>query len=112
MRRKWFVLAPLFFLAFIAVGGLVVQWLWNWLLPSLVGVRAVTFWEALGLLALSRILFGGVGFRGPRGRRGRRMTPEQRQRFRHAMRERFGHGDWCPPPHAAGREHRESGSQD
>ena len=57
------------FLAFILVGGIVVQWLWNWLLPDLLGLRRVTFWEALGLLALCRILFGGFGKGG--GSRGR-----------------------------------------
>jgi uncharacterized membrane protein YgcG len=49
------------FMAFIFVGGIVVQWLWNWLLPDIFGLRRVTFWEALGLLALCRILFGGFG---------------------------------------------------
>jgi hypothetical protein len=49
------------FMAFIVVGGIVVQWLWNWLLPDIFGLRRVTFWEALGLLALCRILFGGFG---------------------------------------------------
>lgn len=49
------------FLFFILFGGIVVQWLWNWLLPDIFGLRRVTLWEALGLLALSRILFGGFG---------------------------------------------------
>ena len=49
------------FLFFIFFGGIVVQWLWNWLLPDIFGLRRVTFWEALGLLALCRILFGGFG---------------------------------------------------
>jgi hypothetical protein len=52
------------FIVFIAVGGLVVRLLWNWLLPPLFGVREVTVWQALGLLALSRILFGGFGHSG------------------------------------------------
>jgi hypothetical protein len=49
------------FLIFVAVGGVIVQWLWNWLVPSIFGLRGITLWEALGLLALSRILFGGFG---------------------------------------------------
>ena len=49
------------FLVFILFGGILVQWLWNWLLPDIFGLRRVTFWEALGLLALCRILFGGFG---------------------------------------------------
>jgi hypothetical protein len=64
------------FLVFIVLGGLVVQLLWNWLLPGIFSVRQVTFWEALGLLALCRILFGGFGRGGsshdPSGRRRRR----------------------------------------
>jgi hypothetical protein len=49
--------------------------LWNWLLPDIFGLRRVTFWEALGLLALSRILFGGFSQGGGSDRhsgRGRR----------------------------------------
>jgi hypothetical protein len=87
-------------LVFAALGGAIVRLLWNWVLPPLFGWPAVTFWQALGLLALSRILFGGCGFRGS-GRSGwrRRMetrweqlTPEERERFRQATRERWGAG--------------------
>jgi hypothetical protein len=49
------------FALFILLGGLVVQWLWNWLLPDIFGLRQITFWQALGLLALCRILFGSFG---------------------------------------------------
>ncbi len=55
------------FIVFVAVGGVVVQLLWNWLLPSIFGVREVTLLQALGLLALSRILFGGFGRGGSPG---------------------------------------------
>jgi hypothetical protein len=93
MRRRWLFWAPvvvLLVVLFMGVGGLVVQQLWNWLLPQLFGVPRVTFWQALGLLALSRILFGGPGIHG-RGRSGRRrwmakrwhhLTPEERERLR------------------------------
>jgi hypothetical protein len=54
------------FVLFILLGGLVVQWLWNWLLPEIFGLRQITFWQALGLLALCRILFGGFGRGGGR----------------------------------------------
>ncbi|PMS16023.1 hypothetical protein C0Z18_25215 [Trinickia dabaoshanensis] len=74
----------------IAALGWVVMMLWNWVIPALfAGARAIDFAHALGLLALSRILFGG--FRGHRGWHGRRhwrkwesMTPEERERFRAA----------------------------
>jgi hypothetical protein len=99
--RKLIILAPLGVLAvavFITVGGVVVQWLWNWLAPSIFGWRQVTFWQAVGLLALCRILFGGIGRHGchhsgngPRiGGRWGRMTPEERERFRRRMREMWG----------------------
>ncbi|HEX3126382.1 MAG TPA: hypothetical protein VH394_03560 [Thermoanaerobaculia bacterium] len=94
MRKRFLLFAPLALLAFalfIAFGGWVVMSLWNWLLPSLFGWPALTFWQALGLLALCRILFGGFGFRGPRrSRRWERMTPEERERFRQGMRARCG----------------------
>jgi hypothetical protein len=61
------------FVLFIFLGGLVVQWLWNWLVPDIFALRRITFWEALGLLALSRILFGGFGRGGgPHGSSGGR----------------------------------------
>jgi hypothetical protein len=45
----------------IAICGEVVMHLWNWLLPTLFACRQITFWQALGVLVLSRILFGGWG---------------------------------------------------
>ena len=76
---------------FIFLGGKVVQLLWNWLMPMLFGLREVTFWQAIGILALSRILFGGIGVGGrrSRGRWDRHMSAEERERFRQSMRDRF-----------------------
>lgn len=81
---------------FIWIGGQAVMHLWNWLLPPLFGWKEVNFWQALGLLALCRILFGGLsGHGGPRSRRRMaegwgKMTPEEREKFRQAMRARCG----------------------
>jgi hypothetical protein len=89
-------------LLFTAIGGVLVRELWNWLLPGLFGWPALGFWQALGLLALCRILFGGLGGRGFRPRYSRRwaaMTPEERARFREGMAGRCGGG---APPSAAG----------
>lgn len=99
------VLAPLVFMGivlFIVVGGVIVMLLWNWLLPSLFGWPEIGFWQALGLLALCRILFGGWGAYGRTRSRVRhrvaerwrerwserldRMTPEERDRLRRGMR--------------------------
>jgi hypothetical protein len=93
MRRKWiFVAAPIGIALFIWIGGEAVMHLWNWLLPGLFGWRILTFWQAVGLLALCRILFGGWGRGGPRSRfrsriqdRWERMTPAERERVRAAM---------------------------
>jgi hypothetical protein len=102
MRKRWFWIAPLAIVAiplFIFVGGEVVMHLWNWLLPPLFGWRALGFWQALGLLALCRILFGGLHHGGPgghggRGWRGRcrNMSPEEREKFRRAMDEGYNVG--------------------
>ena len=66
MRRKWFYKIPgiiLIVIAAVALFGFIVQHLWNWLIPAIVGWHAITFWQAVGLLVLSKILFG-AGFRG------------------------------------------------
>jgi hypothetical protein len=76
----------------------VVMRLWNWLTPALFGWHLITFWQALGVLVLSKILFGG--FRGRPGsgmywkrrmaERWEQMTPEEREKFRQGMRGRCG----------------------
>ncbi len=48
------------------VFGYVVMLLWNAVLPALLGVRAISYWQSVGLLALTRILVGGIGH-GKRG---------------------------------------------
>jgi hypothetical protein len=102
LKRFIFIvpLAILGMLLVIVIGGEIVLHLWNWLLPSLFGWRQITFWQAVGLLTLCRILFGGVSGRGfhrsnyrrRMAERCERMTPEERERFRQRMRERFGFG--------------------
>ena len=76
--------------------GFVVMHLWNWLMPPVFGLHALSFWQALGLLVLARLLFGGF-HRGPWGggrwrrrmmERWESMTPEEREKFRAAMQGR------------------------
>jgi hypothetical protein len=100
--KRMIVFAPLAILGmllFAFIGGEIVLHLWNWLLPPLFGWRELTsFWQALGLLVLCRILFGGSGMRSSGRSNWRRrmeercesMTPEERERFRQRMRERWG----------------------
>jgi hypothetical protein len=83
---------------FVIIGGQIVLHLWNWLLPPLFGWHVITFWQALGLLVLCRVLFGRMGGRGfSRGNfrqrmrdRWDKMSPEERERFRDGMRGRCG----------------------
>jgi hypothetical protein len=108
-------LAIVVMVIFAWIGGELVMHLWNWLAPALFGLRLITFWQALGLLALCRILFGGFGLGGGRHRNSRRrmegrirermgermderweqMTPEEREKFRQGMRS-CGGGQTTP----------------
>ena len=82
----------------IAAAGFVVMGLWNWLAPTVLGARTVDFWQALGILVLSKLLFGGFRGRGCHGVRWQRrmsdrwerMNPEEREKFRQAMSRRCG----------------------
>jgi hypothetical protein len=87
----------------VAVFGFVVKGLWNWLLPPLFGWHAITFWQAIGLLVLSKILFGkfsggpgrGMRWRGRMSEKWEQMSPEEREKFREGVRGRFGRrGCW------------------
>ena len=86
----------------VAVFGFVVMGLWNWLMPVLFGWKLIGFWQAVGLVVLSRILFGGfhghgrMGWRHRMRERWEQMTPEEREKFREGLRTRCGHFD--PPP--------------
>jgi hypothetical protein len=92
VRRHFFlkgaaflVLAPLF----VAALSFVVMSLWNAIIPGLLSLPVIGFWQAAGLLVLCRILFGGFRGHGGHGWRHRawrgrwhRMTPEEREQFR------------------------------
>ena len=104
MRPRWMKLlwigplAILGILLFVFIGGELVMHLWNWLMPPLFGFRQVTFWQALGLLMLCRILFGGLGLHGSGRSNVRRrmaerwehMSPEERERLRQSWGGRWG----------------------
>ncbi|MFM6925709.1 MAG: hypothetical protein ACKOU7_09440 [Ferruginibacter sp.] len=82
--------------------GLLVMGLWNAILPAVLGVKTITFIQALGILLLSKILFGGFG--GGRHRGGWRnkgkwmemkdkfggMTPEEREKFKAEWKNKCG----------------------
>ncbi len=86
--RKVLFILPLAILAAL-VFGFVVMSLWNWLVPALFGGKVITYWQALGVLVLSRILVGGFGGRGRFVHKWDQLTPEEREKFRAAMRQRM-----------------------
>lgn len=104
--KLWKVLKVVLILfAVILVFGFGTMTIWNCVMPAIFGLKTVTFWQALGLVALGRILFGGFPRTGggPRGwkrhmaDRWANMTPEDRERFQAGMRGRgpcgFGRRD-------------------
>ena len=91
MKRTFFIIGHfLLGAAAIAVFSAAITLLWNWLMPAIFGWTAICFWQALGLLALCRILFGSMGVRFGRMKQHHRnpirekwmnMTPEEQKEF-------------------------------
>lgn len=83
-----------FALIAVAIASFIVMSLWNALMPNIFAVKAITFWQALGLLVLSKLLFGGFRPYGGAGRHWKRrmaerweqMTPEEREKFKDGLR--------------------------
>ncbi len=83
----------------VALASVIVEHLWNWLMPSIFGLRVITYWQAMGLLLLSKLLLGGFHKHGHGGNkwserrewkrrmkaRWAGMTPEERERFKTGM---------------------------
>lgn len=61
MKRKWMFFAPPIFIGAVFLFGWVVMLLWNAILVPSLHIGALGFWQGVGLLVLSRILFGGFG---------------------------------------------------
>ncbi|MCZ6520931.1 MAG: hypothetical protein O6848_05500 [Bacteroidetes bacterium] len=79
----------------------IIMYLWNWLIPELFTGPTITMIQAIGLLILAKILFGGWGRgRGPLSysnhHRWRKrfeekwdnMAPQEREKFRHSFRSK------------------------
>ena len=58
---KFRFLGIVMFCAMIAVFSVAAMFLWNALMPEIFGLPALNYWQALGLVVLARILFGGLG---------------------------------------------------
>ena len=95
-----FIFIPLGIAACLTLAGFAVMLLWNNLLPDILFVNTITFWQALGIFLLCKILFG-FGRGGGRGCGGgpgwmrhrmeekfKHMTPEQKEAFKQKMRDR------------------------
>jgi hypothetical protein len=93
-KPKCWAIVPLVILGIAALGWVVMA-LWNWLIPTLfVGGRDIDYVQALGVLLLSKILFGGLRGHGFHGRwhrnRLEQMTQEEREKFQTGMRSCCG----------------------
>ena len=102
-NHKWkFIFIPFAAAAFVAITGFVVMNLWNYLLPAILHVGAITFWQAIGIFVLCKILFGfgrgkghhmGGGAPWMRRRwedRFRNMSAEDKEQFKAQMEKRCG----------------------
>jgi hypothetical protein len=107
--KKFWIKKALMMIIFVAAATLlfggVVMWLWNAILPAVLGVKAISFIQALGILVLSKILFGGFGGRRWRGnpewkqkmkQRWETMSPEEKENFKSEWKNRCG-GRWGMP---------------
>ncbi len=105
MKKFWFKKALMiccFVIVAVLAFGFLVMVLWNAILPKvIVGVQAITFLQALGILLLSKILFGGFGGKGSRHKakwvamkeKFSGMTPEEKEKFKAEWKNRCG-GRW------------------
>jgi hypothetical protein len=90
--KRRFLFIPLAIAAFLALISFIVMTLWNNLLPEILNVSTITFWQAMGIFVLSKILFGfgkGGQMGPPWKKRCGNMNPEEREKFRAEMKERM-----------------------
>ena len=106
MKALWVMRAlrmAAFAVVAVTVVGFILMSLWNWLVPAVFGGRTITFWQALGIFVLSKILFSVFGRPGRGGHwrhrmrdRLEHMTPDERERFRQGLRSRCRHAGMAP----------------
>ncbi len=76
--------------------GMVVVWLWNWLMPMIFGLPTITFWQGVGLFVLAKLFFGGVSG-SSHSEEKKRCNPPRPPRDR-AYGGTMGHGPMDPGP--------------
>jgi O-antigen/teichoic acid export membrane protein len=84
------------FLIITALFGLAVMYLWNWLIPDLFGGQLISFWQAIGLLALAKLLIGFGSFSTHHWRskffnKWSTLSDEERQELREKFKARWCH---------------------
>jgi hypothetical protein len=58
----WIIVGIAFAAVFALLFAFIVQWLWNLVMPDVFGLKEIGYWQAFGLLILTKILFGGAGW--------------------------------------------------
>ncbi|HOP11383.1 MAG TPA: hypothetical protein PK629_07820 [Oscillospiraceae bacterium] len=38
--------------------GFIIMWLWNWLMPAIFNLGEITYWQAIGIFILAKLIFG------------------------------------------------------
>lgn len=101
-NKSKFIFFPIIGIAFVTLAGYAIMYLWNAILPEVLTIaRPISYWQAIGLLVLCKILFGG--FKGGPGRykngynkrmewkeKMQNMSAEEREQFRAEWRQRCG----------------------
>jgi hypothetical protein len=103
-RRGWWVVKFVVFgLLMVVLLGLLTQFLWNFIMPDIFGLRVINFWQGLAMFVLAKLIFGfGGGGRskwsGYRNHRWKhewaekysKLSPEERERFKQKLKDK-----WC-----------------
>lgn len=58
--------------------GFIIMWLWNWLMPDIFGLTTLTYWQAVGIFILLKILLGGCGSSGSRKKSNKRSCKDKK----------------------------------
>jgi len=84
----WIVVGLAGMAAFGLVFGIIIQWLWNATLTEMFGLPAISFWQAVGIFILAKLLFGFGGSSGPSSTSQRKMKKKTQQAKRLAAEAR------------------------
>jgi hypothetical protein len=100
MNSNFILKAVAGFIAMFLIVGVVLMYLWNWLMPELFQWQTITIYQAWGLLLIAKILFGGGGghfknkWKGAWGEHMKQkleaMSPDERERCRQQLEARCG----------------------